>query len=70
MAEPAEKTEEQYDKARDLAEAALEQYAKGKTDAGDELAEKAVKIDRHAVEDIVEEMDKDAAATGSKKGEA
>ncbi len=69
MAEPAEKTDDHYDQARDLAEAALEQYAKGKTDAGDELAEKAVKIDRHAVEELVEDMDEDAKTTGS-TGEA
>ena len=70
MAEPAEKTEAHYDEARDLAEAALEQYAKGDTKIGDELAEKAVKIDRHAVEELVEDMDEDAKTTGSKKGEA
>ena len=70
MAGPTEKTEEPYDKARDLAEAALEQYAKGETKAGDELAEKAVKVDRHAVEELVEDMDEDAETTGTKKGEA
>ena len=70
MAEPADKTETHYDEARDLAEAALEKYAKGDTKIGDKLAEKAVQIDRHAVEELVQDMDEDAETTGSQHGEA
>ena len=59
-------TEATYDKARDLAEAALEQYAHGDAKQGDKLAEKAVKTDRHAVKELVDEMDEDAANQGAK----
>ena len=70
MAEPPDDSDEAYEEARDLAEAALEKYAKGDTKVGDKLAEKAVQTDRHAVEEFVEEMDEDAKATGSKSGDA
>jgi hypothetical protein len=56
-------TDEHYEEARDLAEAALEQYAKGHPKVGDKLAGEAVQIDRHAVEDLVEEMGDEPAAT-------
>ena len=59
----ADKTDETYDKARDLAEAALDKYAHGAPKEGDKLAERAVKTDRHAVEELVEEMYEDAAAS-------
>ncbi len=62
----ADKPDPTYDKAQDLAEAALEKYAHGDPKAGDKLAEKAVKTDRHAVEDLVADMDEDAG----KKGDA
>ena len=59
----ADENDKTYDKARDLAEAALEEYAHGNAKKGDKLAEKAVKTDRHAVEELVEEMgDGDAKA--------
>ena len=60
----ADDTADTYEKARDLAEAALEEYAHGQEKAGDKLAEQAVKTDRHAVEELVEEMDEDAETTG------
>ena len=60
-----EKTGDTYDKARDLAEAALGEYAHGHDEKGDKLAEQAVQTDRHAVEELVEELDEDAAATGA-----
>ena len=60
-----EKTDESYDKARDLAQAALGEYAHGNEKKGDKLAEQAVKIDRHAVEELVEELDEDAEVTGA-----
>ena len=58
------KTGEAYDQARDLAEAALGEYAKGDAKQGDKLAQQAVKIDKHAVEELVEDLDEDAAVTG------
>ena len=66
MTDKKDTTEASYDKARDLAEAALEEYAHGDAKEGDKLAEKAVKTDRHAVEELVEEMDEDAANQGAK----
>ncbi len=59
------KTEDHYDEARDLAEAALDQYAKGHPRTGDKLAQEAVKTDRHAVEDLVEELGDEPAEAGS-----
>ena len=60
-----EKTDDTYEKARDLAEAALGEYAHGNEKKGDKQAEQAVKIDRHAVEELVEELDEDAEVTGA-----
>ena len=57
-------TEDKHEKARELTEEALEHYAKGDQKAGDELASKAVKLDRTAVEEVVEEIDEDLAAQG------
>ena len=53
-----------YDKARDLAEEALGSYAKGDRETGDHLAREAVKTDRHAVEDVVRDLEEDARTTG------
>lgn len=58
-------TDEKHEKARDLAEAALGEYAKGDEKKGDKLAQEAVKIDKHAVEELVEDMDEDAETTGA-----
>lgn len=58
-------TDDTYDKARDLAEKALDQYAHGNPEQGDKLAEKAVQIDRHAVEELVDDLDEDAKTTGA-----
>ena len=60
-----DKTDETHDKARDLAEAALGEYAKGDEKKGDALAAQAVKIDKHAVEELVEDLDEDAETTGA-----
>ncbi len=60
-----DKTEDTYDKARDLAEAALGEYAHGNEKKGDKLAEQAMKTDRHAVEELVEDLNEDAEATGA-----
>jgi hypothetical protein len=59
-----EKTDASYDRARDLAETALEEYAKGDQKKGDKLADEAVQTDRRAVEDVVGDIDEDAQTTG------
>jgi hypothetical protein len=53
---------DRHEQARLLAEQALEEYAKGDKKKGDELAEKAVKLDRSAVEEVVQELDEDAGS--------
>ena len=58
-------TGDKYEKARDLAEAALGEYAKGDEKTGDKLAGEAVKIDKHAVEELVADLDEDAEITGA-----
>jgi len=60
----SEKTSDSYEKARDLAEAALEEYAKGDTKKGDKLADDAVRTDHKAVEDVVGEIDEDCQTIG------
>jgi hypothetical protein len=50
-----------HEQARDLAEAALEQYRKGNRKQGDALAEQAADLDRSAVEEVVAEIDEDEA---------
>ncbi len=52
----------QHEKARDLAEKALDEYAKGDQAEGDKLAEQAARIDRSAVEEVVQEIDEDAGS--------
>ena len=56
--------DESYDKARDLAEEALGEYAKGDRETGAKLAKEAVKANRDAAEDVVHDLDEDAATTG------
>ena len=53
---------ERHERARQLAEQALEEYAKGDKKRGDELAEEAARIDRSAVEEVVQELDEDAGS--------
>ena len=55
--------ENTHDKGRELAEEALEHYAKGDQVGGDKLAEKAVKTDREGAEEVVRDLDEDAKAT-------
>ena len=50
------------DEARRLAEDALGAYADGDQTRGDELAEKAGKLDRSAVVEVIEEIDEDAGS--------
>jgi hypothetical protein len=58
------KTESTYEKARELAEAALDEYAKGNAKKGDKLADDAVQTDHKAVEDVVRDIDEDCQTTG------
>ena len=60
-----ENPDDKHEKARDLAEAALGEYAKGDEKKGDKLAQEAVKIDKHAVEELGEDLDEDAEAPGA-----
>lgn len=53
---------DRHEQARMLAEQALEEYAKGDKKRGDELAEEAVRLDRSAVEEVVQELDEDAGS--------
>lgn len=62
--EKAAGTGEKHDRARGLTEQALEQYAKGNAKEADKLVERAKKIDRSAVEEIVRELEEDAAQRG------
>lgn len=55
---------ERYEVARDLAEAALEQYSLGNETFADRLVERAASIDRSAVEEVVQELEEDAAQRG------
>lgn len=53
-----------HDKARDLTEQALEKLVEGQDGAADELIEKAKKLDQSAVEEVVDDLDEDAANRG------
>jgi uncharacterized protein Yka (UPF0111/DUF47 family) len=55
---------EKHDQARGLTEQALEEYAKGNPQEADKLVEQAKKIDRSAVEEVVQELEEDAAQRG------
>ncbi|HQT77176.1 MAG: hypothetical protein B7Z80_06640 [Rhodospirillales bacterium 20-64-7] len=48
-----------YDKARDLAESALDAYAKGNPQQGDKLAEQAKRTNVEAVQEVVDELEED-----------
>ena len=54
--------ETKHEEARRLAEDALGAYAEGDKAHGDELAEKAGKLDRAAVVEVIEEIDEDAGS--------
>jgi hypothetical protein len=53
---------EAYEKAQNLAEAALEAYAEGDKLKGDRLMEEAQSLDPDAVQDVMDELEEDAAA--------
>jgi predicted RNase H-like HicB family nuclease len=46
-----------HDKARDLAEKALDQYVEGNEAAGDKLIQQAEKIDPTAIDEVAEDLD-------------
>ncbi len=52
------------DKARDLTEQALDKLAGGDGKAADKLIEKAKQIDKSGAEDVVQDMEEDAADRG------
>ena len=54
--------DDRHEKARDLAEDALGELAKGREDKADELIEQAKKLDRSAVEEVVQDLDEDAGS--------
>ena len=62
--EKAATSSEKHDRSRGLTEQALEQYAKGNPKEADKLVEQAKKIDRSAVEEVVQELEEDAAQRG------
>lgn len=51
-----------HEQARKLAEGALEKYAAGHPGEADRMVEKAKKIDRTAVVELVEELEEDAGS--------
>jgi hypothetical protein len=46
-----------HDKARDLAEKALDKYVEGNEAAGDKLIQQAEKIDPTAIDEVAEDLD-------------
>jgi hypothetical protein len=55
-----------HEQARALTEQALEQYARGHTREADDLVDQAKQIDRSAVEEVVQELEEDAAQRGER----
>jgi F0F1-type ATP synthase membrane subunit b/b' len=53
-----------HEQARDIAEEALEKLVQGKDSEADALIEKAKKIDRTGVEELLEDLEEDAEARG------
>ncbi|HEX2941552.1 MAG TPA: hypothetical protein VHO91_10925 [Rhodopila sp.] len=54
-----------YDKARDLAEEALDAYVKGNPKEGDKLAEQAKRTNAEAAQDVVNDLEEDRNADHS-----
>ncbi len=59
-----EEASEKHELARGLTEEALELYSRGDQAAADRLVERAARIDRSAVEEVVQELEEDAAQRG------
>jgi F0F1-type ATP synthase membrane subunit b/b' len=54
--------EDRHEKARQLAEEALGELAKGREDRADRLIEEAKKLDESALTEVVEELEEDAGS--------
>jgi len=53
---------DRHEKARELAEDALGELAKGREDKADRLIEEAKKLDGSALEEVVQDLDDDAGS--------
>jgi len=53
---------DRHEKARELAEDALGELAKGHEDKADRLIEEAKKLDESALQEVVEDLDEDAGS--------
>ena len=60
----AQDDDPKHEKARDLTEQALDKLASGDEKAADKLIEKAKQMDKSAAEEVVRDMDEDAADRG------
>jgi len=56
--------DDNYNKARDLAERALEEAAAGNDEKAQQLADEARALDPDAVQDVADELAEDAASDG------
>ena len=54
--------DDRHEKARELAEDALGELAKGREDKADELIEQAKELDASALEEVVQDLDEDAGS--------
>lgn len=54
--------DDRHEKARDLAEDALGELAKGREDKADRLIDEAKKLDKSALEEIVQDLEEDAGS--------
>lgn len=54
--------DDRHEKARDLAEDALGELAKGREDEADRLIEEAKKLDKSALEEVVQDLAEDAGS--------
>ena len=55
-------SDDKHEKARDLTEKALDALVEGNAAKADKLINKAKKLDPSAVEEVVEDLDEDAAS--------
>ncbi|GGC66750.1 hypothetical protein GCM10011504_50920 [Siccirubricoccus deserti] len=60
--ESAPPDDNRHERARDLGEAALGKLAEGREAEADQLIEKAKRLDKSALKEIVEDLDEDAGS--------
>jgi len=60
--DPAHAGDDRHEKARDLGEEALGALAKGREEQADRLIDKAKKLDKSALREIVEDLEEDAGS--------